>query len=157
METTGELPIEFRTIICDPVSAHALPRFLSKCPMSCDLMAVRTSVLVCCHSEVLYSTASLHVESQGRKQAASSGNASGDILRKLHTLLQEEAARPGEIKHLMRFLSSSLPHSQADSGRTEVMVAVSEIATHSSKFAAVAISWIPARIIARYWKRGEHR
>ncbi|CAL8466549.1 g6085 [Coccomyxa elongata] len=47
------------------------------------------------HSDILYTTASLHRESQGPKKAASSGNASEEILRKLHTLLQEEAARPG--------------------------------------------------------------
>ncbi|KAK9916655.1 hypothetical protein WJX75_005410 [Coccomyxa subellipsoidea] len=45
-------------------------------------------------SEVLYSSPSLHRESQGPKQAAKTGNASEEVLKNLHALLQEQAARP---------------------------------------------------------------
>lgn len=83
-------------------------------------------MVVCCHSDILYSTASLHRESQGPKQAASSGNASEGILRKLHTLLQEEAARPGEIKQsLSSFVSLSPRILRLYTRRTQVVLAAS--------------------------------
>lgn len=50
------------------------------------------------NSEVLYSSPSLHRDTQRSRQAASIGNVSGEVIRQLHTLLQEQAARPGELQ-----------------------------------------------------------
>ncbi|EIE26291.1 transcription factor Tfb4 [Coccomyxa subellipsoidea C-169] len=45
-------------------------------------------------SEVLYTSPSVHRERQGPKHGAVTGNASEEVLKKLHALLQEQAALP---------------------------------------------------------------
>ena len=45
---------------------------------------------------MLYTSPSVHRERQGPKHGAVTGNASEEVLKKLHALLQEQAALPGE-------------------------------------------------------------
>ncbi len=45
---------------------------------------------------MLYTSPSVHRERQGPKHGAATGNASEEVLKKLHALLQEQAALPGE-------------------------------------------------------------
>lgn len=58
---------------------------------------------------MLYSAPSLHRQSQGPKQAAKTGNASEEVLKNLHALLQEQAARLGELLKLPFTPGLSLP------------------------------------------------